>query len=374
MLGDYGADVIKIEDPEEGDSIRYAGPFPGGVPHRDKSGLHLHLNTNKLSMTLDLDTSRGQQIVKELVKKSDILVENFAPGYMESIGLGWSDLEEINPRLIMTSITPFGQTGPYRDYAAEEIVLFALSSRMWHHGMAEREPLRYAPGTVWCQVGQTAAMATMAAVFARRQYGFGQQVDISGLEAMVGNVDCYMVGYSMTGEKRASRTRAGNAASGIVPVRDGYMLLIASGDRFFRRLLQAMGQPELAEDPRFNSQESRRAHQEEFDAMLTPWLLERSKREVFEQLQSFSVMCAPLQTVDEVFTDPQAIAREFFVQIENPEAGSLLQPSGPFKMSETPWKVRRPAPSLGQHTEEVLTQDLGLAADDVKSLRAESVI
>ena len=374
MLGDYGADVIKVEDPQEGDATRQAGPFPDNVPHPERSGLFLHLNMNKRGVALNLKSARGQELLRDLVKRADILVENYPPGYLDSLGLGWDALEEVNPRLIMTSITPFGLSGPYRDYAAEESVLFAMSSRMWHHGMADREPLRYAPGTVWFQVGQTAALATMGAVFARRRFGVGQRIDVSALEALVGNVDCYVVGYSMTGEKRASRTRQGQAASGIVLVRDGYMLLVAGGDRFFRRLLQAIGQPELADDPRFATAESRRQHQEEFDGILIPWLLERSRREVFEQLQAYSVMSAPLQTVDEVFTDPQTLARDFFVDIHHPEVGHLVHPGAPFKMSDTPWEVRRAAPLLGQHTADVLRGELGVAEDELAVLHAQGVI
>lgn len=374
MLGDYGADVIKIEDPRGGDPARRVGPFPGDIPHPEKSGLFLHLNTNKRGITLDIRTPTGQQLFKELVRWADVLVENTLPGTLDELGLGWEELEKINPRLVMTSITPFGQTGPYRDYAAEEITIFAMSSRMYTHGQPDREPLRYAPDVAWFQVGATAALATMGGIFASRRFGIGQQIDVSALEALVGNVDARTIFYTMTGQVGQRQRQTVSSAAGVVPCKDGFMLLIAGGERFFRRLLRAIGHPELIQDPRFATPQARAEHRDELDAILLPWLLERTRREVFEQLQAYSVMCAPIQTVDEVFNDPQVLAREFFVEVEHPVAGTFLYPGAPFIMEETPWAVRRPAPLLGQHNEEVYCGMLGLSKQELMALYAQGII
>jgi crotonobetainyl-CoA:carnitine CoA-transferase CaiB-like acyl-CoA transferase len=311
----------------------------------------------------------------DLVKRANVVVENTNPGVLDDLGVGWDEMAEVNPKLVMTSITPFGQDGPYRDYAAEEITVFAMSSRMYVHGQPDREPLRYAPDTAWFQVGATAALATMGGVFAQRRFGIGQQIDVSALEALVGNVDAGTVAYSMTGVKREGRARQTvSSANGVVPCLDGFMLMIAGGERFFRRLLRAIGHPELAQDPRFSTATARQEHRDDFDAIFLPWCLERTRREIFTQLQSYSVMCAPIQTVDEVFTDPQEVARNFFVEIDHPEAGRLLYPGAPFIMEETPWSVRRPAPLLGQHNEEVLCGELGLSKQELLALSAQGVI
>ena len=215
----------------------------------------------------------------------------------------------------------------------------------------------------------------MGGVFAQRRFGIGQQIDVSALEALVGNVDAGTVAYSMTGVKREGRVRQTvSSASGVVPCLDGFMLMIAGGERFFRRLLRAIGHPELAQDPRFATAAARAEHRDDFDVIFLPWCLERTRREIFEQLQSYSVMCAPVQTVDEVFTDPQEVARNFFVEIDHPVAGRLLYPGAPFIMEETPWSIRRAAPLLGEHNEEVLCGELGLSRQELMALAAQGVV
>jgi len=377
MLADYGAEVIKIEDPAGGDPARRAGPFPGDIPHPEKSGLFLHLNTNKRSVTLNLKTATGRDILLDLVKRANVVIENGLPGAMDNIGLGWEDLAEVNPKLVMTSITPFGQEGPYRDYAAEEITVFAMTSRMYTHGQPDREPLRFAPDIAWFQVGQTAALATMGAIMAQERFGIGQRVDISALEALVGNVDARTIFYTISGQEplpRSQTRQTVSSAAGVLPCLDGYVLLIAGGERFFRRLLRAIGHPELAQDPRFATPAARAEHRDEFDAIFLPWILERTRREIFQQLQAYSVMCAPIMTVDEAFTDPQEVARDFFVEIDHPAAGRLLYPGAPFIMDETPWSVRRPAPLLGEHNEQVLCGELGLSKQELLALASQGII
>jgi len=377
MLADYGAEVIKIEDPAGGDPARRAGPFPGDIPHPEKSGLFLHLNTNKRSVTLNLKTATGRDIFLDLVKRANVVIENGLPGAMDNIGLGWEDLAEVNPKLVMTSITPFGQEGPYRDYAAEEITVFAMTSRMYTHGQPDREPLRFAPDIAWFQVGQTAALATMGAIMAQERFGIGQRVDISALEALVGNVDARTIFYTISGQEpppRSQTRQTVSSAAGVLPCLDGYVLLIAGGERFFRRLLRAIGHPELAQDPRFSTPVARAEHRDEFDAIFLPWILERTRREIFQQLQAYSVMCAPIMTVDEAFTDPQEVARDFFVEIDHPAAGRLLYPGAPFIMDETPWSVRRPAPLLGEHNEQVLCGELGLSKQELLALASQGII
>ncbi|HXH20529.1 MAG TPA: CoA transferase [Dehalococcoidia bacterium] len=373
LLADFGADVIKVE-PLEGDPSRRTGPFPGDLPHPEKSGLFLYLNANKRGITLDYSTRSGRMLLDKLVAWADVLIENNLPSRARALGLDWERLRGVNPKLVLTSITPFGQTGPYADYSSEEIALFAMSGRMYIHGQPDREPLRYAPDTLWFQTGATAAVATMGALFASRRFGIGQHVDISGLEALAGNVDTRTLFYTMGGTVPKPVEATISPTAGVVPCADGYMLMIAAGERFFRRLLRAIGMTELLSDPRFATLAARMEHRDELEALLLPWFAERTRAQAFAELQRFSVMCAPIQTVNEVFNDPQVQERAFFVEHAHPAAGQVTLPGAPFQMQETPWSLRRPAPLLGQHNAEVYGELLGYGNDDLRVLSGTGVI
>ena len=198
LLADYGADVIKVEPPE-GDLVRCMGPFPGDQPHPEKSGLFLHLNTNKRGVTLDITDTSGVAQLEHVAASADAIVESFEPGYLASLGLSYHRVREINPRLVLTSITPFGQDGPYAHWHATEMVLFAMSGRMYGHGRQDREPLRYAPDLVSFQTGTTAAAATVAALWGALVHGSGTWIDLSAQEALAGNVDSRVVMASYSG-------------------------------------------------------------------------------------------------------------------------------------------------------------------------------
>ena len=374
LLAGYGAEVIKVEDSLGGDPTRRTGPFPDDIPSDETSGLFLHLNANKKGITLNLRSATGAKLLKELVQQADILVENYPPSFLPSLGLPYDVLAELNPRLVMTSITPFGQTGPYRDYRATDLVIFAMSGRMNIHGQPDREPLRYAPEIGWFQTGATAAMATLGALFTSRLQGISQWVDVSAMEALAGNVDNRLLAYAYSGEK-AQRGGLGLAyPSSTYPCADGYMLFAAGGDRFFRRLCRAMGMVEMLQDPRWATMEARQAHREEFEELLLPWLLERSRREVFEILQAGGVMCAPLLSMDELYQDPQLLARGYFAEVEHPRAGRLTMPGAPYKMTETPWQLKRPAPLLGEHNQEVYCGSLGYEKVELAGFKAMGAI
>lgn len=374
LLADYGAEVIKIEDPAGGDPARRAGPFPQDVPHPEKSGLFLHLNTNKKGITLDLKTATGQRIFKELARGADVVVENYPPGTLASWGLSYDELAALNPRLVLTSITPFGQYGPYRDYKATEIVAFAMSARMFVHGRPDREPLRYTPDASWFQAGVTAASATMGAVIASRTYGIGQQVDVSALEAMLGNVDARTLMFEYTKEPATRERLALGYPGGVYPCKDGFLLFAAGQERFFRRLCRAMGREDILQDPRWATAEERQYHKDEFEAEFIPWLLELTRQEAFTICQAGGVMMGPILSMEELPQDPQMIARKYFTEIEHPVAGRLTYPGAPFKMTETPSQVRMPAPLLGQHNEEIYCGRLGYTREDLMRLKAQGVV
>ncbi len=377
LLADYGADVIKVERPGTGDASRSMGPFPGDVPHPEKSGLFLHLNTNKRSITLDLTTRAGQKIARELCETADLVVESFRPGVMDRFGLGFEALQALNPRLVMTSISNFGQTGPYRDYKSSDILVYAMGGEMNSTGLEDREPVKLGADVVLYQAGSVAAVGSAGALFLSQDDGPGQQVDVSIMETQTGSIDRRMstlIGYQYTGEtsKRASIGGSGYPM-GVYPCQDGY-LEVTGGLAYLRRAVQAMGNPPELLDPRWYTPgaQTNPELKSEFDAHFLTWTLARTKAEAWHTAQDAGVLSAPLNTMEDLANDRHFIERDAFAQIDHPAAGCLKYPGRPFIMSETPWEVRRPAPILGQHNQEIL-QELGYSHEDVIRLRTQGV-
>ena len=377
LLADYGADVIKVERPGTGDPARRMGPFLGDDPNPEKSGLFLHLNTNKRGITLNLKTNTGKKILKELVKDADILMENFSPRVMPSLGLAYEELEKINPRLVMTSISNFGQTGPYRDFKASDLILYGMGGSMYCNGVPERYPLKKGGTVTPYQGGNHAAAATMVAFIGSRLQGTGQQVDISLFETQAGSIDRRMsnlVGYIYNKEVTPRLGPQGlGFPYGAYPCKDGYFD-VAGGLSFWPRIPRMLGMPELLHDPRFSTGEgqARAGSREEFDAIFLPWVMQRTKKECVEAGQAGGALCGPVSSMRDLLGDFHWKAREFWVDIEHPVAGKLTYPGAPIRM-ETPFRIRRPAPLLGQHNEEVYAA-LGYSKDDLVKLRERGVV
>ena len=379
LLADFGAEVIKIEPPGRGDPARGVGPFYRDEPHPEKSGLFLHLNINKLGITLNLKTPGGVRIFKELLEDADVVVESFAPRVMPSLGLSYEELAKVNPRVIMTSISNFGQTGPYRDFVATELTLFAMESQMARLGSPDREPIYMGGAISQYLAGNTAALATMAGIMGARLQGEGQQIDISIVESWLGT------GASIASLTRycynkvvEERTQAGGR---IFPAQDGFVHFVAAGagagpppQREWRRLVKLLDMPELLDDERFATFASRTEHVGELLDLVRPWLKERTKFEITRQAQAERVFAAPVLTVDEVVNDAHIEARGFFVEVDHPATGPLKYPGAPAKMTETPWQVARPAPLLGQHNQGMYSGRLGYSKADLVRLREAGVI
>ena len=374
LLADSGAEVIKIEPPGVGDPSRKSGPFPNDEPHPEKSGLFLHLNLNKKSITLDLRCRQGKKMFKELLQDTDILVENLPADFLPDLGLGYKDLETLNPQLVMTSITPFGKTGPYRGYKSQEIGVFAMSGRMYTHGLPDREPLRYGPDISWFQTGATAAAATLAALYMSRTQGVGQEVDVSAVEALVGNMDSRPLYYAYTGNKCTRGNWSGGYPQGAYPCKDGYVVLAVGYDPFFGRLCQAMDLPELAQDSRFASFDARALNRDEFEPIFLAWTLDHTKDEIFKLCQAARVLCSPLLTPAELLDDPQLAARNYFVTVDHPVAGTTTYPGPAFRTSIDGGTAPEPAPTLGQHNLETYCGKLGYSQQDLCHLRSTGVI
>jgi crotonobetainyl-CoA:carnitine CoA-transferase CaiB-like acyl-CoA transferase len=380
LLADYGAEVIKIERSDGGDAARRYGPFPRDEPHLEKSALFLHLNTNKRGITLNLKTSAGKDVFADLVRQVDVVVENFSPRVMPSLGLSYETLEKLNPRLVMTSISNFGQTGPYRDYKAQDILIYAMGGPMHQTGVADREPIKMAGNLMQYHTGTMAATATLVGVYGAQLQGVGQHIDISLFETHAGTVDrrsTFLTAYAHTGEetRRQASGPQGMLPRGIYPCQDGYICIHVANE-WWPRLAQMLEHPALLTDPKFATPAGRMQveHQGEFDAIFYPWLLERTKQEIMERAQTARVLATAVNTPEDVLKDRHFRAREFFVEVSHPDAGCVRQPGPPFRMAETPWRIRRCAPRLGQHNEEIYGGMLGLSREELMVLREQRVI
>ena len=378
LLADYGANVVKVERPGEGDPARHLGPFLGDDPHPEKSGLFLHLNTNKRGITLNLKSKTGKNILKELVKDVDILVESFRPGVMERLGLGYEVLEKVNPKLVMTSISNFGQDGPYRDFKASEVIINAMGHTMSSCGLPNREPLKRGANALQYQSGQVAAAATMGALMASRLQGIGQQVDISIMETHAGSADFRtqnLLGYIYSGEEcpRVDPRDAGLSILpyGVLPAKDGYVqwLLLAS---HWSRLCRMLGEPEAEMTRRFPDLFDM-TRKGELDALTSNWSSTHTKREVMQKAQAYSCPATAINTPAELVEDPHFAERHFFVEAEHPVAGVLKYIGAPIKIEDAPWGIRRPAPLLGQHNAEVYCA-LGYTGEQLVKLREMDII
>ncbi len=382
LLADLGAEVIKVEKPVVGDEARQYGPFPQDLPHPEQSGLFLYLNTNKLSITLNAEAATGANILKELLKKSDIFIEDNPPAVMEGLGLDYANLQKVNPGIIMVSITPFGQSGPYRDYKGYAINCSALGGQSVCAGEPGREPLTPPLSLGHYQSGAAGAVAALAALFARELTGKGQQADISEAQVWAtlhtGNQVSAFVMHGLRRMRWGHRT-PGVYPYTILPCQDGYVSMIAIQGYQWKRFLELMGDGEVpdwyANDPRFKDRrEISLKYADEMDALLAPWLMSHTKEEIYSLCRERRIPFAPVKNIKEVVNDPHLEVREYFVEVEHPATGPLKYPGAPYKLSQTPWKVDNPAPLLGEHNEEVYCQRLGYSREELSQLRRGGVI
>ena len=381
LLAGYGAEVIKVEKPGEGDPTRRMGPFFKDDPHPEKSGLFLHLNTNKKGITLNLKSATGKKILKALVSDADILVESFSPRVMPSLGLDYQTLEQINPKLVMVSISNFGQSGPYRDFKASEIVEYAMGGEMYSTGTAGREPLKLGGNVTQYQAGTVAAVATMGALYGAECQEVGQHVDVSIMETQAGSTDrriIYLLGYACAGVLTTrwppprEAVRMMILPQGVYPCKDGFINTL-SLPQWWPRYLEAMGMPELKDDPRFQNIFSAEAGME-FDAIWYSWLADHTREELFEIFREARIASAPVNSPEDLLKYPHLKERQYFTEIDHPETGKVDYPGAPFKMTETPCQAMHPAPLLGQHNEEIYCKLLGYSREELVKLRESGVI
>jgi crotonobetainyl-CoA:carnitine CoA-transferase CaiB-like acyl-CoA transferase len=379
-----GAEVIKIERPGIGDVARSRGPFPGDEPHPEHSATFLYLNTNKQGITLDLSKPEGVEILRDLLKEADILVETKSPGFLEGLGLGFESLHQLYPRLIVTSITPFGQTGPYKDYKAYNLNCFHMGVVGYETPFnyvtdpENESPVKAGGEQADFLAGWTAATATMCAVFHRELTGEGQHVDISEVEAVAHMVRPNFALYSHEppeGPNRRRflrRTKWGLAY--VFPCKGGHIALLALTDQHWESLKELMGQPEWAQSELFITMMQRFMNIDALEASVAAWLSEQDLNEIARRGQELHIPVFPVRNIEEVTASDQYRERGFFVTIDHPETGPLTYPGAPFKFSATPWQVRSPAPRLGEHNEQIYGGSLGLNAERLEQLHRKGVI
>jgi crotonobetainyl-CoA:carnitine CoA-transferase CaiB-like acyl-CoA transferase len=375
LLADAGAEVIKVEPPEMGDSSRNLGPFPDDIPDREKSGLYLHLNTNKKSVSLDIATTSGRVILRRLLAEADVVIESYPPGHLAGLTLGYEDLKSELPDLVYCSITPFGQTGPYRDYEANDIALMALSGLMYVSGDPDREPLATGGYPAGYFAAVNAWVAILAALAFRDKEGGGQYVDVSMLESL-GCADEYNTGmYSFMGaiRRRYYSRHLFAYPMDIYPCRDGHVIVVPGTQGFPTGMALLVEQPELEAHMLFTNFWMRAIQWREFDALIQPWLSAHDWRDILTLAQELRMPFGPVLGPPTLLANDHLRERGFFQKIEHPATGELTHCGPPFRMSETPLQTG-PAPVLGQHNEEILSEAMGSGREDLVLLREQGVI
>jgi len=370
LLGDLGADVIKVEDTGPGDESR---TWP---PHRDgEAAAYLLFNRNKRGIALDLKTPEAVEVVKRLVKGADVLVENFRTGTMESFGLGYDVLAQINPRLIYCSVSAFGRTGPRKDSPGYEALMQAFSGIMSITGEPGGQPVRAGVSFLDLTTGVLCALGISNAIIQRQRTGLGQRVDGSLLETAVSLLAFHAEGYLLTG---AIPRALGSGHPSLSPYRnfkcrDGQWIFIAAAnDRFWQKLVKALGLTELAADPRFEKNQGRVANRAELEGILERTIGALDREPLLKRLEEADVPATPVNTVDQVMNDPQTAERGIVQRVTHPTLGEIPVVGTPLHFSRMSPGVRRAAPLRGEHTDTVLA-DLGYTPEEIKSLRAKKV-
>ena len=367
LFADFGADVIKIE-PLSGDPTRNLGPFPNERADPETCGMFMYLNTNKRGVTLDIESDLGQNIAADLLKTADVAVESYAPGVMRRIGLDYEAIQNTNPAGILVSITPFGQSGPWRDYQATELVEYAASGLSYVNGSPDREPLKEPGFESSYQAGACGFLGAMTALAHRDFTGHGQHVDISIQEAAAATFSPQFLGAMHSGES------PGRGSIPLLPCKDGYVSLNVRHDATWEYMWLFFDDPDLARDTRFATGANRRKRAAEVEKLLLPHLAKYTMEELFHGLAPLRLLIGMTLGVERLVKDPHLRERGFFATSPHPEVGDVVMPGPPFKMNETPWRLRNPAPTTGQHNRDVFVEELGIRTEECRRLREEGVV
>lgn len=383
ILADLGADVIKVERPGSGDDTRAWGPpflKDAQGENTSEAAYYLSANRNKRSVTIDFTQPEGQRLVRELAAKSDVVIENFKVGGLAAYGLDYPSLKAVNPKLVYCSITGFGQTGPYAKRAGYDFMIQGLGGLMSLTGRPDGEegagPVKVGVALTDILTGLYSTVAILAALGHRDQAGVGQHIDMALLDVQVACLANQAMNYLTTGNPPR---RLGNAHPNIVPYQDfptadGDFILTVGNDGQFRKFAEVAGQPQWADDPRFATNKLRVANRAELIPLIRQATVFKTTAEWVSQLEAAGVPCGPINDLAQMFQDPQVLARGLAVSMPHALAGAVPQVASPIRLSETPVEYRRAPPLLGEHTEAVLGDVLGLGADALERLRSSGVL
>ncbi|MFZ5633899.1 MAG: CaiB/BaiF CoA transferase family protein [Bacillota bacterium] len=371
QLADFGATVIKIEPPGLGDDSRHIGPHVKG-----ESTYFVSVNRNKKSVTLNLKSSKGVDIFRGMVKKADVLVENFRPGTMEKMGLGYESISGINPRIIYASGSGFGQTGPYREKPAYDPIVQSLGGIMSVTGDPGGHPVRVGVSIGDLAAGLYLTQGILLALLNREKTGRGQHIDVAMLDCQVALLENHIARYLIAGQipRPVGNRHPSFAPFGSFATADGHITIAAGNNKLWALLCKVLGKPHLASDPRFATNADRAANYDEMEREMVAVLKNQTSAHWASVLDRAGIPCGPIQTVEQVIDHPQVRAREMIVEQFHPVLGKVTVAGIPVKMSATPGRVKDPAPLLGQHTEEVLKGLMGLDDHAIRSLKDEGVI
>jgi CoA:oxalate CoA-transferase len=372
MLGDMGADVIKVENPNGGDDTRAWGPpFLNGV-----STYYISINRNKKSLTLNLKHKKGKEILADLIRQSDVVVENFRPGTLDKLGFSWEEIHKINPRAILTSVSGFGHTGPRANEPGFDVVIQGEGGLMSITGEPGGPPTKVGASVADIVAGMLAAQGTTLALYHREKTGKGQKVDISMLDGQVALLAYHANSFFATGN---IPPRRGNKHPSITPYEtyqcvDGYLNLGVGNDSLWQRFCDAMDLGSIKEDPRFAVNADRVQNRDALQKILDKLFVGLEVAATLDQLKKAGLPCGPINDISQVFSEPQVLAREMVVDMDVPEAGPTKLTGIPIKLSDTPGAINTPPPSLGQHTDEILESHFGLDESACQLLRNEGII
>ncbi|MCH8351992.1 MAG: CoA transferase [Chloroflexi bacterium] len=372
LLADYGAEVLKLEPPG-GAALRRMGPFFQDDPHPEKSLFFLVLNLNKKGATINLESATGRAIFKELIEHVDVVVESYQPGYLASLGLGYDDLEQLNPGLVMTSITPFGQDGPYSQYQGEEIVSYAMGMIMSVSGIQGREPLKHGGFQAQYEGGLNGAAATAMALFSQVNTGEGQHIDVSVTECVASSMMATQTMYPFMGGTQHRRRAQGGMFTHPMACADGWIIVQTGGGASWEDICDLFEAPEMM-DPRFSDPAQRPQNGAELDRIIVDAIKDRSKWDLFPKAAQARILFGVVQTPRELVECPQLASRDFFREVDHPVIGRIKVPAVLFNFSVSPYQLRCPSPTLGQNNREIYVEGLGYSQEDFCRLRQLNAI
>ena len=372
MLGDMGAEIIKVENPKNGDDTRGWGPpFLKGV-----STYFISVNRNKKSMTLNLKENKGKEILRKLIKQCDVMVENFRPGTLDNLGFSWPEIQKINDKIIFASVSGFGQTGPRKNEPGFDVVIQGEGGIMSITGEPDGPPTKVGASIGDITAGMLAAQGILLGLYTREKTGKGQMVDISMLDGQISLLTYHANAFFATGKVP---NRRGNRHPSITPYetykcKDGFLNLGVGNDSLWVKFCDAVGLDKIKDDQRFQINAERVKNREELEKILIPFFENYELKEIIEILRNNGIPCGPINNLEDALNNPQVIQREMVQEIQIPEIGKTKITGVPIKMSATPGSIRMPPPSLGEHTNQILKNYLNISNSEIEHLREKNII